>query len=120
MSSPNPALLGAGRTGALRADDNFVDSFYIAVDLVDWDDSIEQDVGILAMVREPGAGTLDCYAFSYDVDSQRFFLTRLDDEGAVTPVKLSACGHLGLRRGAQSAARAGSGVAVEAPPPGAR
>lgn len=47
-------------------------------------------------------------------------LTRLDDEGAVTPVKLSACGHLGLRRGAQGAARAGSGAAVEAPPPGAR
>jgi len=48
----------------LRTNVTYTD-FYIAVDVVGWDDSLDQAFGILARVREPGLGTTDGYALSY-------------------------------------------------------
>jgi hypothetical protein len=81
--SPNPAAFGSGRAGSFRPE-VYTNSFHLSVDLVAWDNSILQDVGILAFVNTPGAGTLNCYAFSYDVDSGTMFLSRLDNEIAST------------------------------------
>ena len=81
--SPNPAAFGSGRAGSFRPE-VYTNSFHISVDLVAWDNFIPQDVGILAFVNTPGAGTLNCYVFSYDVDSGSMFLSRLDNEVAIS------------------------------------
>lgn len=65
QSGPTPDInLGQGRAGSLRPG-NYSD-FYIAVDLVGWDDSIHQVVGLLARVSTPGPGTTAGYMFTHD------------------------------------------------------
>lgn len=77
--SPNPGALGPARTGSLRVAEVYTNSFYVSVEMVGWAD-IEQDIGILALVKELTIGELDGYAFSYDVDAKLMFLSRLDNE----------------------------------------
>ena len=76
--SPAPAA-GGGRGGSIRPEE-YEDSFHIEVDLVAWDDTLRQDVGILAFITNPGLGTLNGYAFSYDVAAQSVFISRLEGE----------------------------------------
>ena len=61
--SPDPEHLGNGRTGSLRA--TTYSDFYVSVDLVDWDDSLPQAVGIFARISTPGLGTTTGYAFTW-------------------------------------------------------
>jgi hypothetical protein len=61
--SPDPENLGNARTGSLQT--NVYSSFYVAVDLVDWNDSLPQAIGILARVSTPGLGTTTGYAFTW-------------------------------------------------------
>lgn len=79
--SPNGAVLGGGRGGAFLPE-VYTSIFHVEVDLVSWDNSLEQDVGILAFLTNPGLGTTGGYAFSYDVDDQEMFISRLDGEVA--------------------------------------
>ncbi|MDG2125255.1 MAG: hypothetical protein P8J87_16245 [Verrucomicrobiales bacterium] len=79
VASPDQEALGPARTGSLREDITQTD-FRITVDLVDWDDSLTQDIGILARIGSPGLGTLTGYGFSYDNNGGAFFLTRIDGE----------------------------------------
>ena len=55
----NPA-----RAGSIQSE-TYAD-FYVAVDLVNWDDSLPQAFGILARVENPGLGTTTGYAFTWD------------------------------------------------------
>ncbi len=61
--SQNPSVLGPGRCGSLRPFDS--DAFYLAVDLVDWNDALPQAVGLLARIRTPGLGTTTGYTFTW-------------------------------------------------------
>ncbi|HWN95493.1 MAG TPA: hypothetical protein VNT99_10705 [Methylomirabilota bacterium] len=64
-TAPSPsAQLGAGRAGSVRAE--VYTNFYIAVDIVDWDDTLPHAAGILARVQTPGLGTTTGYAFTWD------------------------------------------------------
>jgi hypothetical protein len=62
--SPNAQQLGAGRAGSLRSE--LYTNFYIAVDVVNWDDTLPHAAGILARVQTPGLGTTTGYAFTWD------------------------------------------------------
>ena len=77
--SPNAALAGAARGGAHRPDVVY-EAFRVEVDLVDWDNGIAQDIGVLGSLREVGLATTNGYAFSYDTDGQAAFLSVLTGE----------------------------------------
>lgn len=64
-ASPSPDVenLGNARTGSLQS--NVYSDFYVAVDLVDWDDSLPQAIGIFARIGTPGLGTTTGYAFTW-------------------------------------------------------
>jgi len=62
--SPDPLTYGAGRAGSLRSE--VYSTFYISVDIVNWDDTLPHAAGILARVRTPGLGTTTGYAFTWD------------------------------------------------------
>ena len=62
--SPNAQQLGAGRAGSIRSE--VYTNFYIAVDVVNWDDTLPHAAGILARVQTPGLGTTTGYAFTWD------------------------------------------------------
>src|SRR6185503_3825494 len=60
-----PAAVGPARAGSVREDVSYTD-FYVAVDVVDWDNSVRQAFGILARVNTPGLGQTTGYAFTYE------------------------------------------------------
>ena len=60
---------GAARAASLRPDAFYQDSFYISVDIVDFDDTVRQAFGILARANTPGLGTTGGYLFSWEPGS---------------------------------------------------
>jgi len=63
-ASPDPANLGLGRAGSLRTDMNFA-GFFAGFDLLAWNNSLNQSIGLLGRVSSPGFGTTKGYAFTY-------------------------------------------------------
>ena len=62
--SPAPEQAGPGRAGSVR--DNVERSDFIAsIDIVDWDNNLNQAFGLLGRITEPGLGTTKGYALSY-------------------------------------------------------
>jgi hypothetical protein len=53
-----------GRSGSVRPE--IYTDFYVAVDIVNWDDTLPQSFGLLARVGTPGLGTTTGYAFTWD------------------------------------------------------
>ena len=78
--SPNEEALGQSRAGAIREDVSYTD-FYQFVDVVDYDQALDQNIGMLARVKEPGLGTTDGYGVTYNPTDQAMFLTVITDEG---------------------------------------
>jgi hypothetical protein len=64
--SPSPSQLGPSRGGSLREDVTYNTNFYVAVDLVTWQNTNVQAVGTVARVSTPGLGTTCGYLFSYN------------------------------------------------------
>jgi len=83
ISAPaRPASLqgrGQARAGALYSGTNHTD-FYIEVDLVDWNNTIDQAVGILARITTPGLFMTGGYAFTIQVTDTDISISRLDGE----------------------------------------
>lgn len=79
MPSPSPAAVGPGRAGSLRLDKTYSD-FYLAVDIVDFDDTVNQAFGIIARCKEVGLGTTDGYAFTFDFGGGDTDITRFVNE----------------------------------------
>ncbi len=77
--SPLPSAVGPARAGGIRRDVSYTD-FYATVDLVDWDETLQQSVGILARVREVGLGTTDGYVLTYNFRGKDIDITRFTDE----------------------------------------
>jgi hypothetical protein len=67
--SPDPSNLYMGRGGSLRADVTYGDSFYVAADLLNWDDTTEQVASVMARVTNPGPGSTSGYLFGYTTSS---------------------------------------------------
>lgn len=77
--SPDPATVGPGRTGAFRSQ-TYTD-FFVAADIVAWDDSLGQGFGVGARISNLGLGSTDGYIFVYTPASDFFTIQRLDNEG---------------------------------------
>ena len=80
--SPNdevPPGPGPARLGSLREDVTYTD-FYQFVDLVDYDVSLDQNIGMLARIKEPGLQTLDGYGVTFNPIDQAIFLTVITNE----------------------------------------
>ncbi|MEC8905886.1 MAG: hypothetical protein VX407_02000, partial [Verrucomicrobiota bacterium] len=77
--------LGPPRAGSFR--DEIYSDFYVAVDII-FDQSIDQNMGILARVTEVGLGTLDGYAAVYNPrDSDpggKLYIANITDESDTT------------------------------------
>ena len=82
-ASPNPGALGPARGGAHLA--NLIyEAFRVEVDLVDWDNAISQDIGLLGSLRTVGLATTSGYAFSYDTDGEGLYISTVTGEQADT------------------------------------
>lgn len=77
--SPNEELLGQSRLGSLREDVTYTD-FYQFIDIVDFDDALDQNIGMLARVSDPGLGTLDGYGVTFNPTDQAIFFTVITNE----------------------------------------
>lgn len=76
--TPDPSF-GPGRAGSLRNDVTY-NTFQTGVDLVGWDSSHDQAIGILARITNPGLGTTDGYAFTYSTVGHSIDLSRINGE----------------------------------------
>ncbi len=81
-TSPNPGSLGSARAGSLRLD-QATDNFGVTCDLVNWDNSLNQSIGLLGRVSAPGFGTTRGYAFTYSTAGS-ITIARLDGEQSTT------------------------------------
>ena len=77
--SPDEGQLGQSRIGALREDASYTD-FYQFVDIVDHDEALDQNIDMLARVKEPGLGSLDGYGVTYNPTDGAMFLTVITNE----------------------------------------
>jgi hypothetical protein len=81
--SPLPQLppngVGPGRAGSLRMDVSYT-SFFITVDVVNWDPTLNQSFGIFARVQDVGLGTTDGYALTWNWDGKDIDITRVQNE----------------------------------------
>ena len=76
--SPLPAVAGPGRGAGLRSE--IYTNFYIAVDVVGWDDSLVQAFGPLARVTNPGPGSTLGYAFTYQCAEHTISIAKITNE----------------------------------------
>lgn len=74
----DPAV-GPGRAGSLREDRTYT-AFQFSVDIVNWDTSRPQAIGLLARATNPGLLTTDAYALTYSTTSQTLDLSRMGNE----------------------------------------
>lgn len=77
--SPLPSAVGPGRAGSIRRDVTYTD-FYATVDLVDWDETLQGSVGILARVSDIGLGATDGYVLTYNFRGKDIDITRFTNE----------------------------------------
>ncbi len=76
--SPAPAAAGPGRAGSFLGGP--YSQFYAAVDIVNWNNGIDQAFGMLARVTTPGAGTTNGYAFTYTTQGPSIDISRVTGE----------------------------------------
>lgn len=74
-----PAAAGPARAGSYRTND--YGDFYLSADIVNWDESLDQAIGLLARMTQLGLGTTDGYALTYQVPDHDIDITRFTDEG---------------------------------------
>jgi len=80
--SPDPANFGPGRAGSFRNDASY-SRFYAAVDIIDWDDTLDQSFGLLARIDPAsvvGPGMLDGYAFTYSNRGPSIDISKVTNE----------------------------------------
>ncbi|MBN2505128.1 MAG: hypothetical protein JXQ71_00390 [Verrucomicrobia bacterium] len=77
---PPTPYYGSARVATLRTNVSYTD-FYVAVDLVDWNGSTDQAVGILARVQpDLGIQITDGYSFTIQVADYLVSISRITDE----------------------------------------
>jgi len=82
-ASPNPGALGPARGGSYRPDVVY-EAFRVEADLLDWDNDITQDIGVLGSLGSVGLATTNGYAFSYDTGGGGLFISSVSGEAATT------------------------------------
>ena len=82
-ASPNPGAFGPTRGGSYRPNEVY-EAFRVEADLVDWDNDIGQDIGLLGSLGSVGLATTNGYAFSYDTSGEGLFISSVSGEAAST------------------------------------
>ncbi len=67
QTAPSPAAdqLGQGRGGSIREDVNYDDNFYVAADLLHWNDTNQLVTSVMGRISNPGPGSTSGYLFGY-------------------------------------------------------
>jgi regulation of enolase protein 1 (concanavalin A-like superfamily) len=78
-ASPDPGV-GPGRIASTLT--NVYSDFYTTVDVVDWDDTLDQAFGILARLENVGLGTTTGYVFTYQELDHTVSISRIANEVA--------------------------------------
>ncbi len=82
-ASPLPEQLGAGRAGS-HQEGTVYEAFRVEVDLVNWDNALSQDIGVLGSLRSVDLGTTNGYAFTYDTGGEGAYLSVITGEQPTT------------------------------------
>lgn len=96
-ASPAPGVVGPARIGSLQT--RVFTDFYVAVDVVNWDDSIDQSFGPFARLTEVGLGTTKGYVMTYQAGSKDIDITRVTGEAAERSVRQNGNGDIVLEAG---------------------
>lgn len=80
-ASPAPSSLGPARIASVRNDVTYT-NFYLAVDVVSWNDTLRQAFGLLSQLGSIGLGTTHGYVFSYQAVSHNVQISRILNEAA--------------------------------------
>ena len=79
--SPAPGSVGPGRAGSF-VNGNTYTTFTTSVDLVDWDNALDQAFGILSRTTTIGLGTTNGYAFTYATQGPSIDISKVTGEQA--------------------------------------
>src|SRR5438876_7261582 len=75
-------LVGAGPGRIASTLTNVYSDFYTTVDVVDWDDTLDQGFGILARLENVGPGTTTGYVFTYQELDHSVSISKITNEAA--------------------------------------
>lgn len=97
LQSPVPSVPDGGpaRVFSFRQDMELAD-FYVAVDLVDWDDDVNQAVGLIGRAGNVGLGETTAYVCNYDPNQTgsnpagQFQINYVENEGAPSDSTMAA------------------------------
>ena len=93
-ASPAPSAVGPARIGSLRPE--VYSDFYVAVDVVNWDESLDQSFGPFARLSTVGLGTTKGYVMTYQVRGKDIDISRVTDEAAERSVRQNGNGDVTL------------------------
>ncbi len=96
-ASPAPSAVGPARIGSLRS--QVYTDFYVAVDVLNWNDTIDQSFGPFARLTDIGLGTTKGYVMTYQVGSKDIDITRVTGEAAERSVRQNGEGDITLELG---------------------
>lgn len=89
-ASPAPGVVGPARIGSVRP--QVYSDFYIAVDVLSWDDSLDQSFGPFARLTDIGLGTTKGYVMTYQAGSKDIDITRITGEAGERSVRQNGNG----------------------------
>jgi hypothetical protein len=78
--APKPAISGFGPARAYGYRPEIYSRFVIGVDLLDWDTSVDQQIGLLVRAKEIFLGGTDGYVMNYSVASSTIQITPVQNE----------------------------------------
>lgn len=96
-ASPAPGVVGPARIGSLRP--QVFSDFYVAVDVVNWNDTLDQSFGPFARLTDVGLGTTKGYVMTYQVGSKDIDISRVTGEAAERSVRQNGDGDIVLEVG---------------------
>ena len=84
--SPSPSEVGPSRGAAFRSEVIYESDFFVSVDLVNFQDSIRQAIGLLSLVQpNPSLGTVSGYSLNYQPEENDFIINLVENE---VPIRL--------------------------------
>jgi len=92
--SPAPGALGPARVGSLRSE--VYSDFYISVDVLNWDETLDQSFGPFARLTDVGLGSTKGYVMTYQARGHDIDITRVTDEAAERSVRDNGSGDVVL------------------------
>lgn len=93
-ASPAPGVVGPARIGSVRP--GVYSDFYVAVDVTNWDDSLDQSFGPFARLSDLALGSTKGYVMTYQARGKDIDITRITGEAAERSVRQNGSGDVTL------------------------